>query len=82
MWASIHLPDSSDCLNLNPSSALSYLYCSVACSDIHCIIIRVVYYAFIYYCGEQIKIRNAGTCELKGIRYYIDYSQASLTITA
>ena len=24
-------------------------------------------------------IRTAGTCELKGIRHYIDYSKASLT---
>ena len=28
---------------------------------------------------EKLNIRRAGTCVLKGIRYYIDYSQASLT---
>ena len=38
-----------------------------------------MYYAFIYCCDEKIKIRTAGICELKGIRYYIDYSQVSLT---
>jgi len=32
------------------------------------------------YCyDENIKIRTAGTGKLKGIRYCIDYSQASLT---
>ena len=28
---------------------------------------------------SSILIRTAGTCELKGNRYYIDYSQTSLT---
>ena len=32
--SSMHLPDSSDCLNLSPSSASSHLHCSVACSNI------------------------------------------------
>ena len=74
--SSMHLPDTSDCITLSPSSASSHLHCSVAHTNISSF---ELYYAFIYCCDEKIKIRTAGICELKGIRYYIDYSQASLT---
>ena len=36
-----------------------------------------LYITVMKYFGEY--IRTAGTCELKGIRHYIDYSQVSLT---
>ena len=67
------------CISLSQVIALvSLLHCNVACINI---ISSDIHYAFIYCCAENVGkyIRTAGTCEFKHIRYYIDYSQASLT---